>query len=77
MGVIALPEMLKRRYDKFLATGSILAGGTLGILIPPSVMLIVYGMVDNSSIGQLYAGAFLPGFYWQGFTSFTSPSGVT
>jgi tripartite ATP-independent transporter DctM subunit len=62
MGVIALPEMLKRRYDKYIATGSILSGGTLGILIPPSVMLIVYGMVDNSSIGQLYAGAFLPGF---------------
>ncbi|MGQ9653186.1 MAG: TRAP transporter large permease [Thermodesulfobacteriota bacterium] len=66
MGVIALPEMLKRRYDKFIATGSILAGGTLGILIPPSVMLIVYGMVDNSSIGQLYAGAFLPGFLLAG-----------
>jgi tripartite ATP-independent transporter DctM subunit len=62
MGVIALPEMLKRRYDKYIAAGSILAGGTLGILIPPSVMLIVYGMVDNSSIGQLYAGAFVPGF---------------
>jgi tripartite ATP-independent transporter DctM subunit len=62
MGVIALPEMLKRRYDKYIAAGSILAGGTLGILIPPSVMLIVYGMVDNSSIGQLYAGAFMPGF---------------
>jgi tripartite ATP-independent transporter DctM subunit len=62
MGVIALPEMLKRRYDKYIAAGSILAGGTLGILIPPSVMLIVYGLVDNSSIGQLYAGAFLPGF---------------
>lgn len=62
MGLIALPEMLKRRYDKFLACGAILAGGTLGILIPPSVMLIVYGMVDNSSIGQLYGGAFLPGF---------------
>src|SRR4030042_864622 len=62
MGVIALPEMLKRRYDKYIATGSILSGGTLGILIPPSVMLIVYGMVDNTSIGQLYAGAFLPGF---------------
>ncbi len=61
MGVIALPEMLKRKYDKYIACGSILAGGTLGILIPPSVMLIVYGMVDNSSIGQLYAGAFLPG----------------
>ncbi len=62
MGLIALPEMLKRKYDKYLACGSILAGGTLGILIPPSVMLIVYGMVDNSSIGQLYGGAFLPGF---------------
>ena len=62
MGLIAFPEMLKRRYDKYMAAGSVLAGGTLGILIPPSIMLIVYGMVDNSSIGQLYAGAFLPGF---------------
>ncbi len=62
MGMIALPQMLNRKYDKLLALGGILAGGTLGILIPPSVMLIVYGMVDNSSIGQLYAGAFLPGF---------------
>jgi len=61
MGVIALPQMLKRKYDKSIACGSILAGGTLGILIPPSVMLIVYGMVDNSSIGRLYAGAILPG----------------
>jgi tripartite ATP-independent transporter DctM subunit len=66
MGVIALPEMLKRRYDKFMAAGAILAGGTLGILIPPSVMLIVYGMVDNASIGQLYAGAMLPGFLLAG-----------
>ncbi len=49
-----------------MALGAILAGGTLGILIPPSVMLIVYGMVDNSSIGQLYAGAFLPGFLLSG-----------
>jgi tripartite ATP-independent transporter DctM subunit len=62
MGVIALPQMLKRGYDKFIACGSILAGGTLGILIPPSVMLIIYGLVDNSSIGRLYAGAILPGF---------------
>lgn len=66
MGMIALPEMLKRRYDKFMAAGAVLAGGTLGILIPPSIMLIVYGMVDNSSIGQLYAGAFLPGFILSG-----------
>lgn len=61
MGVIALPQMLRRGYDKFIACGSILAGGTLGILIPPSVMLIVYGLVDNSSIGRLYAGAIMPG----------------
>ena len=66
MGMIALPQMLNRRYDKLMALGVILAGGTLGILIPPSVMLIVYGMVDNTSIGQLYAGAFLPGFLLSG-----------
>ncbi len=67
MGLIALPQMLNRKYDKLMSLGAILAGGTLGILIPPSVMLIVYGMVDNSSIGQLYAGAFLPGFILSGF----------
>ena len=66
MGLIALPQMLKRNYDKLMALGTILAGGTLGILIPPSVMLIVYGMVDNCSIGQLYAGAFLRGFLLSG-----------
>ena len=66
MGMIALPQMLNRKYDKGIALGGILAGGTLGILIPPSVMLIVYGMVDNSSIGQLYAGAFIPGFMLAG-----------
>jgi tripartite ATP-independent transporter DctM subunit len=66
MGVIALPQMLKRGYDKFIACGSILAGGTLGILIPPSVMLIVYGLVDNSSIGRLYAGAVMPGLMLAG-----------
>jgi tripartite ATP-independent transporter DctM subunit len=66
MGVIALPEMLKRKYDKYIACGSILAGGTLGILIPPSIMMIIYGMVDNVSIGQLYAGSFLPGFILSG-----------
>ena len=61
MGVIALPQMLNRKYDKFMACGAILGGGTLGILIPPSVLLIIYGLVDNSSIGRLYAGAILPG----------------
>jgi len=70
MGLIALPQMLNRKYNKHIALGCILAGGTLGILIPPSVMLIVYGMVDNSSIGQLYAGAFLPGFVLAGLFIF-------
>ena len=54
------------RNTKAHVLGGILAGGTLGILIPPSAMLIVYGMVDNTSIGQLYAGAFLPGFLLSG-----------
>jgi tripartite ATP-independent transporter DctM subunit len=62
MSMIALPEMFKRGYDKRLAMGAVLAGGTLGILIPPSVLMIVYGLVANESIGQLYAGSFLPGF---------------
>ncbi|MDX2512366.1 MAG: TRAP transporter large permease subunit, partial [Desulfobacterales bacterium] len=66
MGVIALPEMLRRKYDKYIALGSILAGGTLGILIPPSIMLIIYGMIDQVSVGQLYAGAFFPGFMLAG-----------
>jgi tripartite ATP-independent transporter DctM subunit len=66
MSMIALPEMFKRGYDKRLAMGAVLAGGTLGILIPPSVLMIVYGLVANESIGQLYAGSFLPGFLLSG-----------
>ncbi len=66
MGVIALPEMLKRRYNKYLACGAIVAGGTLGILIPPSVLLIIYGLVDASSIGRLYAGCIMPGLMLAG-----------
>lgn len=61
MGVIALPAMLSRGYGKPLAIGSIAAGGSLGILIPPSVTMIVYGMVSNTSIGRLYAAGLLPG----------------
>ena len=56
MGMIALPAMLKRGYSKGLALGCILAGGGLGQLIPPAVMLIVYGLVANVSIGKLFAG---------------------
>ena len=62
MGLLALPTMLKRGYDIPLATGCICAGGTLGILIPPSIMLIIYGPAGGVSVAQLYAGAFIPGF---------------
>ncbi|GIX15575.1 MAG: C4-dicarboxylate ABC transporter [Paracoccaceae bacterium] len=61
MGLLALPAMLKARYDPRFASGIICAGGTLGILIPPSIMLIVYAAASNVSIVRLYAGALLPG----------------
>jgi len=63
MGVIALRPMLNAGYDVRLASGAITAGGTLGILIPPSVMLIVYAAVAGQSIVKLYAAAILPGFF--------------
>ncbi|WP_158971314.1 TRAP transporter large permease [Chachezhania sediminis] len=61
MGVIAIPAMLERGYSKGLAVGSVAAGGSLGILIPPSITMIVYGLVTGTSIGQLYAGGVGPG----------------
>jgi TRAP-type mannitol/chloroaromatic compound transport system permease large subunit len=61
MGLLALPAMLKSGYDVRLSAGVITAGGCLGILIPPSVMLIVYGATAGVSVVQLYAGAFFPG----------------
>jgi tripartite ATP-independent transporter DctM subunit len=61
MGIVALPIMLKQGYHKSIAIGPILAGGALGILIPPSISLIVYGMVARVSIGRLFAGGFVPG----------------
>ena len=62
MGLLALPPMMRLRYDKRLATGAIAAGGTLGILIPPSVLLILYAANAGESIVRLYLGAFVPGF---------------
>ncbi len=61
MGLLALPAMLKAGYDEKLSTGVIAAGGTLGILIPPSIMLIVYGATSAISVVKLYAAAMLPG----------------
>jgi tripartite ATP-independent transporter DctM subunit len=61
MGLLALPQMLKARYNPSFASGIICAGGTLGILIPPSIMLIVYAAASGVSIVRLYAAALLPG----------------
>jgi len=61
MGLLAFPAMLKARYDTSFASGVICAGGTLGILIPPSIMLIVYAATSSVSIVKLYAGAMFPG----------------
>ncbi len=66
MGLLALPQMLKGGYDTRLAAGSITAGGCLGILIPPSVLLIVYGATAGVSVVKLYAGAFFPGLMLAG-----------
>ena len=66
MGLLAFPAMLKARYDTSLAAGVICAGGTLGILIPPSIMLIVYAAASGVSIVKLYAGALLPGLLLAG-----------
>ncbi len=61
MGLLALPAMLKAGYDRKLASGVICAGGTLGILIPPSIMLIVYAAIAQVSPVRLYAAALFPG----------------
>ena len=61
MGLVALPEMKKHKYDVSLATGAIAAGGTIGILIPPSSILIIYGIITETSIGRLFSGGIVPG----------------
>ncbi len=61
IGKIAIPEMVRRGYPKDVATGAIVAGGTLGILVPPSVTLILYGVSTEQSIGQLFLGGVAPG----------------
>jgi tripartite ATP-independent transporter DctM subunit len=66
MGILALPAMLKRNYDAKLACGSILAGGTLGILIPPSILAILFAVVAQQSVGDLFIGAVIPGLVLSG-----------
>ncbi len=67
MGLLAFPALLKAGYDQKLSAGVVCAGGCLGILIPPSIMLIVYGAVSGVSVVRLYAGAMTPGFMLAGF----------
>lgn len=62
MSRVAMPSMRKYNYDDRLASGSIAAGGTLGILIPPSIIMVVYGILTETDIGKLFAAGFLPGF---------------
>ncbi|MBS1269232.1 MAG: C4-dicarboxylate TRAP transporter large permease protein DctM [Gammaproteobacteria bacterium] len=61
MGILALPAMLQRHYHPTIACGSILAGGTLGILIPPSILAILFAVVAQQSVGELFIGAVFPG----------------
>ena len=66
MGLLAFPAMLRAGYNTQMAAGAVTAGGCLGILIPPSVLLIVYGATAGVSVVQLYAGAFFPGIMLAG-----------
>jgi tripartite ATP-independent transporter DctM subunit len=70
MGLLAFPAMLKAGYDTKLAAGVVCAGGCLGIMIPPSILLILYAATAGESVVKLYAGAFIPGFVLAGFYIF-------
>lgn len=61
IGLFAIPEMIKKGYDKRLAVGSVAAAGTLGILIPPSISMIIFGIITETSIGQLFIAGIIPG----------------
>ena len=67
LGLIALPQMLRLGYNQNLAIGTICASGSLGTMIPPSIVLIIYGLITETSIKALFTGAFVPGFMLAGF----------
>ncbi|WP_299839174.1 TRAP transporter large permease subunit [uncultured Jannaschia sp.] len=67
LGLIALPQMLRLGYDRNLAIGTICASGSLGTMIPPSIVLIIYGLITETSIKALFTAAFLPGFMLASF----------
>ena len=66
MGLVAVPAMLNRRYDKSLALGSVMAGGVLGTLIPPSILMIIFAYINRLSIGKLFLGGVCPGLLTAG-----------
>lgn len=66
LGLVALPQMLRLGYDKHLAIGTICAGGSLGAMIPPSVILIIYGLITETSITKLFTASFIPGLMLAG-----------
>lgn len=70
MGLIALPPMIKRGYNKGLACGSVVAGGTLGVIIPPSILLILYGPIAGISVAKLFSAAMMPGLLLSGLYVF-------
>ncbi|MBW1767627.1 MAG: TRAP transporter large permease [Deltaproteobacteria bacterium] len=61
VGLVSIPEMIKRGYNRYLAVGSVAVGGTLGILIPPSITMIIYGIITEVSIGKLFIAGIIPG----------------
>ena len=71
IGTVAIPQMTKGGYNKQLFLGTLAAGGTLGILIPPSINMIVYGLLTNTSVPKLYLAGFIPGFLLAGLFMLT------
>lgn len=67
LGMLALPQMLRLGYDRKLAIGVVCAGGSLGTMVPPSIVLIIYGLTANVSVGDLFTSAFVPGFMLASF----------
>lgn len=61
VGIFAVPEMIRNRYPRWMAVGSVAAGGTLGILIPPSINMVIYGIITETSIGKLFLAGIIPG----------------